>query len=124
MRNCLTIGILEGGGSLVGFDYEILLSDNFGIQVGAGIVGFGAGINIHLKPNIRSSFFTFQYWHQGIGNSHTQTIVGPAYVYRSKKWFTAQIGLGFPIERGPAYPFLKNQPPVILTYAIGGYIPL
>ncbi|MFV0501953.1 MAG: hypothetical protein ACK5MH_10220 [Bacteroidales bacterium] len=46
-RNCITIGFLQGGGSLIGADFEFLLTDRFGIQFGAGIVGFGGGINYH-----------------------------------------------------------------------------
>lgn len=122
-KNCITIGILQGGGSLVGFDYERLLSKRVGIQAGAGILGYGAGINFHLKPTIKSSFLSLQYWHQGIGNRHTQTVVGPTYVYRAKKWFTCQIGIGSAIEKGPAFPTNITQPSVMLMYSVGGYIP-
>jgi len=68
-RKSITIGILQGGGSLVGFDLEFLLTDRFGFQVGAGFVGYGAGLNYHFKPSIRSSFISLQYWNQGIGRS-------------------------------------------------------
>ncbi|HMC96075.1 MAG TPA: hypothetical protein VKG92_00335, partial [Flavobacteriales bacterium] len=64
---------------------------------------------------------SFQYWHQGIDNSHTQTVLGPNFVYRSKKWFTAQLGVGQTLEKGPAWPEDKEQPPMILMYAIGAY---
>jgi hypothetical protein len=50
-------------------------------------------------------------------------VIGPNLVFRGKKWFTAQIGLGFPVEKGPAFPSSMKQPGVMLTYAIGGYIP-
>lgn len=68
-RNSITIGILQGGGSLIGADMEFLLTDRFGFQIGAGLVGFGGGLNYHFKPSIRSSFISLQYWNQGIGNS-------------------------------------------------------
>ena len=58
---------------------------------------------------------------QGIDNSHTQTVLGPNFVYRSKKWFTAQLGVGQTLEKGPAWPEDKEQPPMILMYAIGAY---
>src|SRR6218665_3600051 len=37
-KSCLTVGILQGGGSLVGVDFEFLLTNGVGIQLGAGIV--------------------------------------------------------------------------------------
>lgn len=46
---CITVGILQGGGSLLGADLEVLLSDHFGAQVGGGLVGFGGGLNFHLN---------------------------------------------------------------------------
>ncbi len=122
-RLCATFGILQGGGSLIGADLEVLVSNRIGIQAGAGFVGFGGGLNIHLKPTIRSSFVSLAYWHQGVGDSYTQSVVGPSYVYRGKKWFTAQIGLGFAVEKGPNWPDSKTQPPVMLLYSIGAYIP-
>lgn len=123
-RSSITIGVLQGGGSLVGADLEFLLTKRFGIQAGAGFTGFGGGLNYHLKPSIRSSFISLQYWHQGVGSSFAQSLIGPNFVYRGKRWFTAQIGLGFPLAQGPAYPANQEQPPVMLMYSIGGYIPL
>lgn len=117
-RNSITIGILQGGGSLVGADLEFLLTDRFGFQVGSGLVGFGGGLNFHFKPSIRSSFISLQYWNQGIGNSFAQNVIGPNFVYRGKKWFTAQIGLGVPLEKGPAMPDDFEQPLVMLMYSI------
>jgi len=122
-RKSITIGIMQGGGSLIGADFEFLLTDNFGFQVGAGLIGFGAGINYHFKPSIRSSFISLQYWHQGIGKSFTQSVIGPNYVYRGKRWFTFQIGLGVPLDKGPALASDYEQPPVMLLYSIGAYIP-
>jgi hypothetical protein len=120
----ITVGFLEGGGSFIGIDFESLFSKHFGIQFGGGIIGFGGGLNWHLKPSIRSSFFSLQYWHQGYASSYTQSVLGPNFVFRAKKFFTAQIGFGFAMEEGPAYPETKKQPPLMLTYAIGFYIPL
>ncbi|MCD6112539.1 MAG: hypothetical protein J7J86_04630 [Bacteroidales bacterium] len=122
--NCITLGILQGGGSIFGVDFETLLSKQFGVQVGVGVVGFGAGLNYHFKPSIRSSFISLQYFHQGLWNSFTQSVIGSSLVYRGKKWFTFQIGLGAPIDRGPALPYDFEQPPVILLYSIGAYIPV
>jgi hypothetical protein len=122
-KNSITIGFLEGGGSLVGVDYEVLFSRSVGIQLGAGLVGFGASLNDHFKPTIRSSYISLQYWHQGFRNSYTQSLIGPSFVFRAKRIITAQLGLGFVLEKGPAWPENKTQPPIMLTYAIGIYFP-
>ncbi|MFW5850793.1 MAG: hypothetical protein ACOCWB_01065 [Bacteroidota bacterium] len=122
-RNSITIGILQGGGSIIGADMEFLLTDRFGFQIGAGLVGFGGGLNYHFKPSIRSSFISLQYWNQGIGDSFAQNVIGPNIVYRGEEWFTAQIGLGVPLEKGPAMPDDFEQPPVMLMFSIGAYIP-
>lgn len=122
-RSAITIGVLQGGGGIVGADLECLLTKQMGIQFGAGLFSFGAGLNYHFKPSIRSSFVTVQYWHQGFGEAFAQSAVGPSFVYRSKKWFTCQLGLGLPLEIGPAMPSDYEKPPVILLYSIGAYIP-
>ena len=122
-RHSITIGLLQGGGSLIGADVEFLLTNRFGVQFGAGYVGFGGGLNYHFKPSIKSSFISLQYWNQGIGKSFAQNCVGPNYVYRGKKWFTFQIGFAIPIESGPAMPEDYVKPPFMLTYAIGVYLP-
>jgi len=121
--NCVTIGVLQGGGSLIGADLEIYLINKFGIQFGAGLIGYGLGLNYHIKPKIRSSFISLLYWHQGYQSTYTQSLLGPCYVFRGRRWFTAQIGLGFLLQEGPAWPSSKTHTPVMLTYAIGGYIP-
>ena len=124
-RIAITIGIFNGGGSLVGADLEVMLSKRLGIQAGAGFIGLGAGLNYHLKPSIRSSMISLQYWHQGFGESYTQSLMGPSFVFRAKKIFTAQLGFGFPLEQGPAWPEDKmEQPPIMLMYSIGIYLPI
>lgn len=120
---CITIGILQGGGSLVGGDFEIKLADRFAIQAGAGLVGFGCGLNFHLKPTLRSSFLSLQYWHQGVGEGYTQSLLGPSFVFRGKKWLTGQLGLGFTLENGPGWPEDQEPIPAMFTYTIGAYFP-
>lgn len=118
-----TIGILQGGGALVGADLEFLLSDRFGFQIGGGVIGYGAALNYHFSNSIRSSFISLCYWNQGIGDSFAQNAVGATYVYRGKKWFTFQLGLGLPLSKGPGMPEDFEQPPVMLLYSIGAYFP-
>lgn len=121
--NCGTFGVLQGGGGLVGMDLEFKVSDRVALQAGAGLVSFGGGINFHFRPTLRSSFIALQYWHQGVGESFTQSLVGPSLVYRGPRWLTAQIGIGFTLDNGPAWPEDQEIMPAILTYAIGAYFP-
>lgn len=122
-NTAITIGVLQGGGSLLGIDCEFLLYKNLGFQVGFGAMGYGAGLNIHFKPTTQSSFISLMYWHQGFGDNFTQSLIGPAYVFRARKLFTAQLGIAKTLEEGPSYPDNMEFPPVMLTYAIGIYIP-
>ena len=68
----ISAGVLQGGGGLVGADFEFMLGNHFSAQAGIGFTSFGAGINYHFKPFINSSMISLLYWHQGIGNTYTQ----------------------------------------------------
>jgi len=122
-RHCTTFGLLQGGGSLVGMDIEFLLSKQIGVQAGVGFIGYGAGLNFHFTPQIRSTFISLQYWHQGIGSSHTQSLLGPSIVYRSKKGFTAQLGIAVRVEVGPELSDELKKTDAMLIYSIGWYLP-
>jgi hypothetical protein len=119
----VALGILYGGGSLVGLDIEYKIAKQLGVQVGVGLVGFGASINFHFNKNIRSSFIALQYFNQGIGESFLQSMAGPTFVFRGKKWFTFYTGLAKTINKGPAWPYNTVQPNLLLTYGIGVYFP-
>lgn len=125
-KQAITIGLLQGGGSLVGIDYEILISNNIGLQIGAGFIGFGASVNYHFKPQVNSSAISFGIWNQGLlGERLGQRILGITYLYRQQRGgLTAQIGLGTVIKVGELMEdFYGGNPPlVILLYSIGWYL--
>jgi hypothetical protein len=123
-KTAITLGILNGGGGLVGVDLEYLFGQTVGIQAGVGLFSYGAGLNVHLKPSIKSSYVSFQYYHQGFYQNFYQSFFGPSFVYRGKRWLTFQIGLGATLEKGPAFPKDKVQSPLLLLYSIGAYFPL
>lgn len=122
-ENAITIGFLKGGGSLLGADLEVMMAERFAVQFGVGFIGFGAGLNYHLKPEINSSYVSLQYWNQGFGRTFSQNLIGPSFVFRAKKIFAAQLGFAAPLSKGPAFPANKVQPPIMLTYAVGLYFP-
>ncbi len=119
---CASIGILQGGGSLIGADLEVLVAPHFGLQIGAGIIGYGAAALFHTGRGIRSSAVALTYWNQGIMESFAQNAIGVSYIFRGKRWLTAQLGLARPLSQGPAFPSNTEQPPVMLLYSVGVYI--
>lgn len=127
--HALTVGLLQGGGSLIGVDFEQLIGDRIGVQAGAGLVGFGAGINFHSQATSNSSAVSLQFWNQGtIGDKLSQRVVGITYIHRATTTgFTAQIGLGSVIERGKILEDfyrdkgISDPPIIILMYSIGWY---
>ncbi|MDP1676260.1 MAG: hypothetical protein Q8L88_05285 [Bacteroidota bacterium] len=127
--HAITVGVLQGGGSLIGVDFEQLIGDKIGVQVGAGLIGFGAGVNYHFLPTSNSSAISIQFWNQGTsGDKLSQRVAGVTYLYRSEtSGFTAQIGLGSVITRGKLMDDyyrdkgIANPPAVILLYSIGWY---
>lgn len=121
-RFATNIGVFFGGGSLVGTDLEIMATNRFGVQLGVGLIGYGAGLNLHLRPTIRSPYLSLQYYNQGTGASLTNRAVAVNYVYRGRKWFAFQVGLAKTLEKGPAWPSTMQYPDVMLTYALGFYL--
>lgn len=121
-RIAISIGILQGGGSLVGADLEVMATDHLGLQIGAGFVGYGASLNYHFKPGPRSSAISLAYWHQGIGDSYVHSLLGPTFVFRAKKLFTAQLGIGARVGEGPNITAELQAVPVVFMYSIGIYL--
>ena len=119
-KTAINIGVLMGGGSLVGLDLEALIYKNLGLQVGAGVSSFGAGLNFHFKPYINTQFLSIQYFNQGFGNNHFGSYIGPMYVFRAKTLFQAGIGLGSVLTKGPLWDWSKDTD-IILLYNIGIY---
>jgi hypothetical protein len=137
-----TSGLMYGGGALFGFEIENKFFNRIGIQHGYGFsysegmnehtiglvhlginyLSFGAGLNYHFKPTLKSSYISFQYWTQGVFNDFLQGSTGPVFVYRGKKSFTAQIGLAYVITKEPILLYNYIKKPFMLTYAIGFYL--
>lgn len=123
-KNCITGGIMEGGGAFIGIDYERLILDRVGMQAGCGVIGspsLGAGINIHWQPDLTSPCIGLQYWQQGIRESFYQNAIGPCIVYRAPKWFTCQIGYGYRLNTGPVFIPERSSSKYVFTFALGVY---
>lgn len=123
-KTALDVGVLMGGGSLVGADFEVMPLPRLGLQAGLGISSFGASINYHLKPQINSSYLSFQYWKQGFGTNFYGSYIGPMFVFRARKIFQAGIGLGYILDKGNKWASESKDASVIALYNIGVYFPL
>jgi len=127
-RTSINVGVLMGGGGLIGADLEFLAGKRVGLQLGGGLGSVGFGVNYHLKPYINSQFVSVQYWHQGFGDNHYASYLGPMYAFRAKKIFQFGIGFGTVLSKGPGWEraWENKEAPgnVALLYNIGLYFPL
>jgi hypothetical protein len=128
-RSSINVGLLMGGGGLIGADLEFLVSSRVGLQLGGGLGSAGFGVNYHFQPhNIRSSFMSVQYLHQGFGENHYASYVGPMFVFRARRILQFGIGFGTILSKGKGWDRAwggKDAPGnVLLLYNIGMYFPL
>ena len=66
-KNTVGMGVLFGG-SLVGIEYERLVTERTGFTCGAAFIGSNAGLNYHFSNTIHSSFI-----HAGGGVSYSRS---------------------------------------------------
>ncbi|MDR1022125.1 MAG: hypothetical protein LBL94_02465 [Prevotellaceae bacterium] len=113
-------GFLMGGGAMYGADVEYLFAKNrWGVQVGAGLISFGAGINYHLKPRINSSFISVQYWEMWLAPFVQMSFIAPMFVFRTKS-FQAGVGCGIALPQG-YFTGLGGMP--VPLFNVGSYLP-
>jgi len=120
----ITPGILNGGISIIGLDFEVLFGKRIGLQGGVGLTSYGAAINFHLgEGGPRSSFVGFNYYAMQMGDYLTG--VGPSFNYRSKKWFYGSVGMMGIMDKGRLWyegvPQEYQGQEAMLTYSIGAY---
>lgn len=127
-KNALMVGVLQGGGALLGVDYERMIAGPLGVQVGAGMIGVGAAINYHFANTVNSPAISLVWWNQGeLGSENSQQVVGLTYVFRAKGWLHGQLGLGYAYYQGDIlvenYKKLMGKDPVqiMALYSIAAY---
>lgn len=123
-KACLSAGILQGGGGLVGVDFEYLIGQHFSAQAGVGYISYGVSLSYHFKPFLNSSMISMNYFHQGIGPSYTASWVGPTYTYRAPKLFQCSIGMGYIVDFGPQAVDSQKNNPLGFLYSVGLYFPI
>lgn len=120
----IAVGFLNGGGGLVGVDFEYLVFNNISVQAGAGAISFGGAINYHFKPYVNSSMISLAYFHQGVGNSYTASWLGPMYTFRAPKIFQVSGGLGLKVGEGPNATTSIRESSASIMFNIGVYFPI
>lgn len=118
-KTALTVGLLNGGG-LLGAEIETLLKGKVGAHIGFGFVGACVGLNYHLKPTTRSSFFTMELRVQGFSTIYTDTSLGLGYVLRYKG-LSAQLGAAYILDKGPNTISNWNDGRFVPQISLGGY---
>ncbi len=93
---------MMGGGGLLGADIEALVLPHVSCQMGVGRSSFGAALNYHFRPEIKSPFLSLQYWQLGRAANHIATYMGPMFIYRNSSIFQAGIGYGYVVDKGAA----------------------
>ena len=117
----VAVGFLNGGGGLIGLDFEYMLGKQISLQAGAGFISYGGAINYHFKPYINSSMLSLVYMHQGVGNNYSASWIGPAYTFRAPKIFQVSAGYGLCVGKGPA---ATTDYIGSILFTIGVYFPI
>jgi len=126
--NAIAIGLFQGGGGLIGVDYERLIAGGLGVQAGVGLVSFGAGLTYHFEETADSNALWLGLWNQGIpGDTNSTTYWGISYIMRGWGWLNGQLGLAYvPFRGAQAAANLQSlsgqsPPPIALLYSLGWY---
>jgi opacity protein-like surface antigen len=110
----INIGLGLGGSNIAGVDVEYRFLRfypirNVSVQAGLGYTGFDAGVNYRLGEFAKVGTLTLglQYRYTGFGNDDTwgysTSNIGPVVIFRGGRWFVAQIGAGYILNKGEAY---------------------
>jgi hypothetical protein len=98
-----TVGILQGGGGIVGVDYESMINNKWGVSVGLGVPSFGASVHYHFEPSITSNSIALNYWKQGFESSNSVTYLGITHVWRMTSGWSAQLGISSIVHEGEEF---------------------
>ncbi|MFY0598062.1 MAG: hypothetical protein JXR03_00225 [Cyclobacteriaceae bacterium] len=120
----VTMGLFQGGGSIVGADIDLLLGKRFGIQAGGGYLGLGGGFLYHVgKPyKINTSAFAFTAWQFGAGSKFSGAYAGPSFIFRAFNFLSIQGGGGIRIARNNETYSRPKATPYSLRFAIGFFL--
>jgi len=122
----ITVGLLQNA-TLIGAEFETMAYKDIGVQLGAGVLGYSAGIDLHFDHSIRSSSISCQYFVNNLGGDRIYNSWATQFIYRGKKWLTMRAGLIHLLSSGTDYTpnFYDGQiHGFFFLLSIGAYFPI
>ncbi len=109
---------------MIGLDYEVRTSNEFGVHFGGGLLGFGGGIRFHFGPETQSSYWDLNYKDAGFGLFESVAFeYGGVWSSKGESGLRYEIGIQKPLSIKESFKqkLFKNKkvPPVILALGIG-----
>jgi len=114
------------GGSLLGVEYERRLFDQLAFTAGAGVIGFGGGLNYHFDKSLDSSFL-----HVGVSDmipGDSGMILGETSLNgRFFGWLEGSLGYAYIIKAGDKFKedyekqYKESLPIGTLTFSLAWY---
>lgn len=125
-RHLVAVGYQIGGLTYAGIEYELRLDEYLGVNIGAGIKGYTAGLKIHTNPRRNSPFVHVNYKDRGFGSLGIGALELGGKVPFSRKenfGFHGQLGLGKVLTGYPSTEFRnfghRPVPAFLLTLGVG-----
>lgn len=125
-RHIIAVGYQIGGLTYAGIEYELRLDEYLGVNIGAGIKGYTAGLKIHTSPRRNSPFLHINYKDRGFGSLGIGALELGGKVPFSRRenfGFHGQLGLGKVLTGYPSTEFRnfshRPVPAFLLTLGLG-----
>ncbi|MDA3900612.1 MAG: hypothetical protein PF637_08840 [Spirochaetes bacterium] len=95
----LSIGFLDGS-SLLGAEIEYMVFPHIAPTIGGGFKGYNAGMNLHLRDHVNSSYLGLTYGHAGFNNDESISYAEISLNFRFLWILEFSIGSALPLSTG------------------------
>lgn len=120
-QKVITTGFLVGG-ALIGVEAEFMFSKLLGFEIGAGILGAGAGTNLHFYASDKDDYYfnLEAKYMPAIGVVPAIELGGRSFFGQTKKWgLVGEFGLGLITQNKTISGHYYEAGKPMLTYAFG-----